>query len=225
MEDSCSTRCWHTRPADDTDRAARPIPDAIAALLDQPSVTGWARLHADESATTLRNDDGRMLLTDGPFIDSKEYLAGLFLIEAEQPGRGPGHRRGTAPGDQARHRDRGAAHPRRARPWRLTPSSVTTGAACWPPWPGILGDIELAEDAAAEAFAIAAERWPRDGEPANPAGWLVTTARNRAIDQLRRRQVLAAKTKLLARDLEASAAADRRPSWTTPPPSRTSGSS
>ena len=68
---------------------------------------------------------------------------------------------------------------------------------------GILGDIELAEDAAAEAFVIAAERWPRDGEPANPTGWLVTAARNRAIDQLRRRQVLAAKTMLLARDLEA----------------------
>jgi len=68
---------------------------------------------------------------------------------------------------------------------------------------GILGDIELAEDAAAEAFAIAAERWPGDGEPANPAGWLVRTARNRAIDQLRRQQVLAGKTTLLARDLEA----------------------
>ncbi len=68
---------------------------------------------------------------------------------------------------------------------------------------GILGDIELAEDAAAEAFAIAAERWPRDGEPANPTGWLITTARNRAIDQLRRQQVLAAKTTLLARNLEA----------------------
>jgi RNA polymerase sigma-70 factor (ECF subfamily) len=67
---------------------------------------------------------------------------------------------------------------------------------------GILGDIELAEEAAAEAFAIAAERWPRDGEPANPTGWLVTTARNRAIDQLRRQRVLAAKTALLARDLE-----------------------
>jgi RNA polymerase sigma-70 factor (ECF subfamily) len=69
---------------------------------------------------------------------------------------------------------------------------------------GILGDIELAEDAAAEAFAIAAERWPRDGEPANPTGWLITTARNRAIDQLRRQQVLAAKTQLLARDIEAA---------------------
>ena len=45
-------------------------------------------------------------------------------------------------------------------------------------------------------------RRPRDGEPANPTGWLVTTARNRAIDQLRRQQVLAAKTRLLTRDLE-----------------------
>jgi RNA polymerase sigma-70 factor (ECF subfamily) len=69
---------------------------------------------------------------------------------------------------------------------------------------GKLGDISLAEDAAAEAFAIAAERWPRDGEPANPLGWLITTAQHRAIDQLRRQQVLAAKTQLLARDLEAA---------------------
>ena len=65
---------------------------------------------------------------------------------------------------------------------------------------GSLGDIELAEDAAQEAFAIAAERWPRDGEPANPVGWLISTARNRAIDRIRRQRVLADKTKLLARD-------------------------
>ena len=52
---------------------------------------------------------------------------------------------------------------------------------------GVLGDIELAEDAAAEAFAIAAARWPREGEPTNPIGWLVTTARNRAIDQIRKK--------------------------------------
>jgi RNA polymerase sigma-70 factor, ECF subfamily len=67
---------------------------------------------------------------------------------------------------------------------------------------GILGDIELAEDAAQEAFAIAAERWPRDGEPANPVGWLVATARNRAIDRIRRQRVLTEKTKLLAHELE-----------------------
>jgi len=69
-------------PPGDTDRAARPIRGTLAALLDRPDVTGWARLHAEESATTLRHDQGRMLLTDGPFIDSKEYLAGLILIEA-----------------------------------------------------------------------------------------------------------------------------------------------
>ena len=66
----------------------------------------------------------------------------------------------------------------------------------------ILGDIELAEDAAQDAFVIAAERWPRDGEPANPVGWLIATARNRAIDRVRRQRVLAEKTKLLARELE-----------------------
>jgi hypothetical protein len=70
-------------PVEDTDRATRPIPGTLAALLDRPHVTGWARLHAEESATTLRNDEGRMLLTDGPFIDSKEYLAGVILIEAD----------------------------------------------------------------------------------------------------------------------------------------------
>jgi RNA polymerase sigma-70 factor (ECF subfamily) len=62
---------------------------------------------------------------------------------------------------------------------------------------GFLGDFDLAEDAAQEAFAIAAERWPRDGVPANPGGWLVSTARNRAIDRIRRDRTLAAKTRLL----------------------------
>ncbi|MDR0358220.1 MAG: sigma-70 family RNA polymerase sigma factor [bacterium] len=60
-----------------------------------------------------------------------------------------------------------------------------------------LGDFDLAEDAAQEAFAIAVERWPRDGTPANPGAWLVTTARNRALDRLRRERTLAAKTRLL----------------------------
>jgi RNA polymerase sigma-70 factor (ECF subfamily) len=63
---------------------------------------------------------------------------------------------------------------------------------------GYFGDFDLAEEAAAEAFAVAARRWPADGVPDNPAGWLVTTARNRAIDRLRRDRVLAAKLRLLA---------------------------
>ena len=50
----------------------------------------------------------------------------------------------------------------------------------------VLGDIDLAEDAVAEAFAIAAAHWPLTGVPANPGGWITTTARNRAIDRIRR---------------------------------------
>jgi RNA polymerase sigma-70 factor, ECF subfamily len=63
---------------------------------------------------------------------------------------------------------------------------------------GYLGDFELAEEAVQEAFAIAAERWPRDGAPANAGAWLTTTARNRAIDRIRRDRTLAAKTRELA---------------------------
>jgi len=50
----------------------------------------------------------------------------------------------------------------------------------------VFGDITLAEDAVQDAFVIASDRWRRDGIPPNPAGWIVTTARNRAIDDLRR---------------------------------------
>jgi RNA polymerase sigma-70 factor (ECF subfamily) len=62
---------------------------------------------------------------------------------------------------------------------------------------GFLGDFDLAEEAAQEAFAIAAERWPRDGVPSSPGSWLITTGRNRAIDRIRRDRTLAAKTHLL----------------------------
>jgi RNA polymerase sigma-70 factor (ECF subfamily) len=48
------------------------------------------------------------------------------------------------------------------------------------------GDIDVAEDAVQDAFASAVQRWPVDGLPPSPAGWIITTARNRAIDRLRR---------------------------------------
>jgi RNA polymerase sigma-70 factor (ECF subfamily) len=63
----------------------------------------------------------------------------------------------------------------------------------------VVGDFELAEDAVQDAFAIALERWPRAGEPRNPGAWIVTTARNRAIDRLRRDRVFQRKVELLAR--------------------------
>ena len=51
----------------------------------------------------------------------------------------------------------------------------------------VVGDFTLAEDSLQEAFAVAIEQWPEKGTPANPAAWLMTTARNKAIDQIRRR--------------------------------------
>ena len=63
----------------------------------------------------------------------------------------------------------------------------------------VLGDLDLAEDAVQDAFVRAAERWPREGVPRNPGAWIVTTARNAAIDRIRREQTLARKTELLAR--------------------------
>ena len=50
----------------------------------------------------------------------------------------------------------------------------------------VFGDITVAEDAVQDAFVVAAQRWRDSGIPANPAGWIVTTARHRAVDQLRR---------------------------------------
>ena len=54
----------------------------IALLLARSNVSGWVRLQPVESATTVRHEDGRTLLTDGPFVDSKEYLGGLIMVEA-----------------------------------------------------------------------------------------------------------------------------------------------
>lgn len=62
---------------------------------------------------------------------------------------------------------------------------------------GLLGDFSFAEEVAQEAFAVAAERWPSDGVPANPRAWLLTTARNQAIDRVRRQQRHASKLALL----------------------------
>jgi RNA polymerase sigma-70 factor (ECF subfamily) len=65
---------------------------------------------------------------------------------------------------------------------------------------GFLGDFDLAEEAAQEAFAMAADRWPRDGVPSNPRAWLMTTARNRATDRVRRERAQQTKFGLLVAD-------------------------
>jgi len=69
-------------PDDGTEQARRTMDPDIAAVLARPDVTGWIRLHEAGSATTVHHQEGRTLLTDGPFVDSKEFLGGLVVVEA-----------------------------------------------------------------------------------------------------------------------------------------------
>ncbi|HEX4982333.1 MAG TPA: sigma factor, partial [Ilumatobacteraceae bacterium] len=61
----------------------------------------------------------------------------------------------------------------------------------------LFGDIDIAEEAVQEAFVVATQRWPDAGLPPNPGAWITTTARNRAIDRLRRERSLREKTEAL----------------------------
>lgn len=76
---------------------------------------------------------------------------------------------------------------------------------------GWLRDLDLAEEVAADAIATAVERWPADGVPAHPTAWLLTTARRRAVDLLRRRQTYAAKLAILQVEAERAAPAPAGP--------------
>ena len=69
----------------------------------------------------------------------------------------------------------------------------------------LLGDFDAAEDALQDAMAVALEQWPAAGPPANPVAWLVSTARHKAIDRLRRRARLAQKQEEIARHFELTA--------------------
>ena len=61
----------------------RRVNAALAEIVARPEVPGYLRLQAAVSATTVRSDAGRTLLTDGPFVDSKDFLGGFILVEAE----------------------------------------------------------------------------------------------------------------------------------------------
>jgi hypothetical protein len=66
-----------------TDAQQQRINAGIAEVLARPNVTGWLRLQDVGSATTVRREQGRTLLTDGPFVDSKDFLGGFIVVEAE----------------------------------------------------------------------------------------------------------------------------------------------
>jgi RNA polymerase sigma factor (sigma-70 family) len=84
--------------------------------------------------------------------------------------------------------------------WRIERSRLVGAAA------KLLRDLDEAEDCAQDALIAALETWPRDGQPDNPAAWLMTTARHRALDRLRRRAMLEREHQALAADDEAAQA-------------------
>lgn len=83
----------------------------------------------------------------------------------------------------------------------------------------ITGDWDLAEESAQDAFALALQRWPRDGVPDRPGAWLTTAARNRATDRVRREAVSAAKLREVAATTPEPAYDDRQDDM----PCRTTG--
>jgi len=92
--------------------------------------------------------------------------------------------------------DTGTAHRAIEAVWRLESARIIAGVA------GLVRDVGLAEELAQDALVAALEQWPAEGIPANPGGWLMLTARHRAIDRIRRNERLAGKLNLLGRDLE-----------------------
>ncbi|MGN6664291.1 MAG: RNA polymerase sigma factor, partial [Solirubrobacterales bacterium] len=87
--------------------------------------------------------------------------------------------------------------------WRIESARLIAGLA------RMTGDIGLAEDLAQDALLAALERWPETGVPDNPGAWLMATAKNRAIDRMRREQTYARKLEEIGRDAGALFALER----------------
>ena len=138
-----------------------------------------AGLRPASSATVVRAAGGDISMTDGPYAETKEQMAGFWIIEAPDL---------DAALDWAAKASAACSGLSRSDPHMPDLGEIFRHEAgrCTATLIRVLGDIDLAEDAVAEAFAIAAEQWPTKGVPPNPGGWITTAARNRAIDRLRR---------------------------------------
>jgi RNA polymerase sigma factor (sigma-70 family) len=93
-----------------------------------------------------------------------------------------------------------ATHQAIAAVWRIESAKIVAGVA------RMVRDIRVAEELAQDALVAALEHWPKDGVPDNPGAWLMATAKNRALDRLRRDKALGAKLEQIGRDLEAQEA-------------------
>ncbi len=153
-------------------------------------------LHPSNTATVVDGTGGDVLVTDGPFAESKEQIGGFWVDRGRRPGRGPrpgrpGSRACRAPVEVRPSRTAGGLDARWPRQTRVEASSAPSHGQVVASLARRFGDLDLAEEAAQEAFVEAVERWPDEGVPPNPGGWLTTTARNRAMDRIRRESTYA----------------------------------
>ncbi len=177
-------------PPDDLDLDA--VMADVDALVEEAKAAGaWVfngGLHPADTATVLRADGDEMLVTDGPYVEGKEHVGG-FLVDRRA---GPRRRARVGPQDGAgdrRCRSRSARSCTGLRTVtdrdieRVFREEYGRAVAVLV---RVFGDIDVAEEAVQDAFAVAVQRWPATGLPPSPQGWIITTARNRAIDRLRR---------------------------------------
>ena len=166
-------------------------------------ITVGEALMATNAATTVQVRDGKTLTTDGPFAETKEQLGGFYLVNA------------TDLDDAihiASHIPGATVGPIEVRPVMVLNSAAAVGRAWQERIPQVvervyrqesgrilaaliasLRDFTLAEDALQDAMVVALQQWPASGVPRNPAAWLTTIARRKAIDRLRREGTLAQK--------------------------------
>ena len=164
---------------------------------DADAPEGALRLEPAATATSVRVRGDETLLTDGPF-DDEAALAALAVIDVESLDDAI-ERASVIAAARTGAIEVRPIHEDRRRIDDLARAYRDERARCIAILGRALGDLDLAEDAVQDAFVRAAERWPRDGTPANPGAWIVTTARRSAIDRIRREQTLARKAELLAR--------------------------
>ena len=151
-------------------------------------------LHAPSTATVVRLRDGDVLMTDGPFAEGKEHIGGF--TSSRRPISTPRSNGAVSSPRRPPSADRGAAVPRRGRGVSAAVPALPTSeiervfreeyGRAVAVLVRVFGDIDVAEEAVQDAFTTAVQRWPSSGLPPSPAGWIITTARNRAIDRLRR---------------------------------------
>ena len=158
-------------------------------------------------ATTVRIRGGERELVDGPFAVTKEDPGGILPVGLPESRRGA--RRGGPAADGRVRLGRGASRRdgRRFADRRQMTATEALDRAFRDDRAAVLatviryvGDFQIAEDAVQDAFVAAVAAWSRDGVPTSPRAWLLTAARRRAVDRVRRARSAAARTRLLAAD-------------------------